>query len=152
MRIHSILLALAILGSGLVAGVFLAFSTFVMRAIDQTPPVQAVQTMQNINVTVFTPLFMIPLFGTVLLGAYLGFAIGGRWVWLGALIYALGVVGVTMVCNVPLNNEMARISLSDPEIAVRWSAFYRPWMMWNHVRCLASAVACLCFVMALVVR
>src|SRR5258705_6992637 len=40
------------LGAGLVAGVFFAFSSFVMAALARLPPAQAIAAMQSINVTV----------------------------------------------------------------------------------------------------
>ena len=37
------------LGCGLVAGVFFAFSTFVMKALGKLPPAQGVAAMQSIT-------------------------------------------------------------------------------------------------------
>ncbi len=42
----------AVLGSGLVAGIFFAFSTFVMRALGQLPQDQGIAAMKSINITV----------------------------------------------------------------------------------------------------
>ncbi|MGG6293630.1 hypothetical protein ACQ4M4_04325 [Leptolyngbya sp. AN02str] len=46
------------LGCGLIAGIFFAFSTFVMNALAQQPPAQGIATMQSINITVINPWFM----------------------------------------------------------------------------------------------
>ncbi len=43
------------LGSALVAGVFFAFSTFVMKALGRLQPEQGIAAMQSINVTVLNP-------------------------------------------------------------------------------------------------
>lgn len=159
MRTESLFLTLAILGSGLVAGVFLAFSTFVLRALNQLPPAQAVQAMQNINVTVITPLFMIALFGTGLLCACLGYGIyrgtiglGSQPVAFGIVFYLVGAIAVTLFCNVPLNNELANVSAGETNIAQSWQGFYGPWLFWNHVRTVASILACLSFVRAIAVQ
>ena len=40
---------IAALGSGLVAGIFFAFSNFVMKALARVPPAQGVAAMQSIN-------------------------------------------------------------------------------------------------------
>ncbi|WP_010496926.1 hypothetical protein [Paenibacillus elgii] len=45
------------LGSGLIAGLFFAFSTFVMSALARLPAEQGIAAMQSINVTVLNPLF-----------------------------------------------------------------------------------------------
>ena len=57
----------AVLG-GLTAGVFLAFSTFVVQGLDRNPAPVAIRAMQGINVTAPHPLFMLPLFGGPLVG------------------------------------------------------------------------------------
>ena len=52
------------LGSGLVAGVFYAFSTFVMKGLARLPSAQGIDAMQSINITVINPRFMGAFFGT----------------------------------------------------------------------------------------
>jgi uncharacterized membrane protein len=44
------------LGCGLVAGVFFAFSSFVMPALKRLPPAQGIAAMQSINKLAVTPL------------------------------------------------------------------------------------------------
>ena len=43
------------LGCGLIAGVFFAFSTFVMKALIRLPASQGIAVMQSINVVAVTP-------------------------------------------------------------------------------------------------
>jgi hypothetical protein len=47
------LTVLAALGSGLVAGIFFAFSAFLMTALSRLPPLQGIAAMQSINVAVY---------------------------------------------------------------------------------------------------
>ena len=54
-----ILIFFAVLGSGLVAGIFFAFSSFVMRALGRLPYQQGSAAMKAINVTVINPLFFL---------------------------------------------------------------------------------------------
>jgi uncharacterized membrane protein len=56
--------ALLALGAGLVAGVFFAFSSFVMKALAQLPAEQGVAAMQRINVVVLNPAFLGVFVGT----------------------------------------------------------------------------------------
>jgi uncharacterized membrane protein len=51
---------LSVLGSGLVAGAFFAFSTFVMKALAALPAPQGVSAMQSINVVVLNRWFLAP--------------------------------------------------------------------------------------------
>ena len=52
------------LGCGVIAGVFFAFSTFVMCALARLPAAQGIAAMQSINVLAMTPPFMIAMFGS----------------------------------------------------------------------------------------
>ena len=55
------------IATGLSAGIFFAFSTFVMKALAQQPPAQGIATMQSINITVINPWFMTVFFGPSIL-------------------------------------------------------------------------------------
>ena len=55
---------LAALGCATMAGVFFAFSAFVMKALARLPAAQGGAAMQAINVAAVTPTFMVALFGT----------------------------------------------------------------------------------------
>jgi len=65
--IDGLLLALTFvsaLGCGLVAGVFFAFSAFVMKALSRLPPALGIAAMQSINVAVINPWFLAAFLGT----------------------------------------------------------------------------------------
>jgi uncharacterized membrane protein len=55
---------ISILGCVLIAGVFFAFSNFVMNALARIQPTQGIVAMQSINITVINPLFMTAFLGT----------------------------------------------------------------------------------------
>ena len=59
----SILISAA-LGSGMMAGLFCAFSNFVMRALSRLPPTRAISAMQSINEVIVRPAFLIVFLGT----------------------------------------------------------------------------------------
>src|SRR5918996_3411092 len=52
------------LGCGLVAGIFYAFSTFVMKALARVPAASGIAAMQSINIVVINAWFMAVFFGT----------------------------------------------------------------------------------------
>ncbi|HTF63939.1 MAG TPA: hypothetical protein VK638_14740, partial [Edaphobacter sp.] len=58
--------------SGIVAGIFFAFSSFVMAALARIPPAQGAAAMNSINVTVINPGFMSVFMGTALLSLLIG--------------------------------------------------------------------------------
>ena len=152
-----VLLIATILGTGLAAGVFFAFSGFVTGGLDRLPPADAARAMREINVTAVRPPLMLALFGTALLAVALlvlaltGSLGGGAW-WAvaAAVIYLVGAIGVTAGANVPRNNRLAAPPAADaPTLAAAWAAFRPGWQAWNHVRAAACSVACIGFVLAL---
>lgn len=105
----------AALGCGLIAGVFFAFSTFVMKALAQQPPSQGIAAMQSINITVINPWFMTAFLGTGVACIVLIVSLllkwqqpGAAYLLVGSLLYLIGTFGVTIVCNVPLNDALWR--------------------------------------------
>ena len=117
-RLVSALLWVAAVGCGVIAGLYFAFSTFIITAFDRAGPVPGTVAMNSINVTILHSLFM-PLFWVTtavsLVLAVIGIAHwrepGAPMVAVAGLIYFLGMFGATMFFNVPLNNALA---VSDP--------------------------------------
>ena len=73
-RLIFVLTFLSILGTGLVAGIFFAFSVFVMRALGRLPPTSGITAMRSINVAVLNPVFFAAFFGTAVLSLALAVA------------------------------------------------------------------------------
>jgi uncharacterized membrane protein len=146
---------IAALGSGVVAGVFFAFSSFVMPGLARLPAAGGIAAMNSINVTAVTPLFMTALFGTGLVclilavGAVIGWnQPGSFWLLAGAVIYLVGNLIVTMVFNVPLNDALAAVDPASSNGATVWTTYLRDWVMWNHVRTVTAIAALGCFIFA----
>ncbi|MBZ9966789.1 DUF1772 domain-containing protein [Mesorhizobium sp. BR1-1-2] len=142
------LIFIAAIGSGVVGGVFFAFSNFVMPAMARLPASGGIAAMNSINVTVITPLFMTALFGTGLIclvliaGAIIGWhQPGSVWLLAGAIIYLVGNPIVTMVFNVPLNDALAAVDPASSNGAAVWTTYLRDWVMWNHVRTVTAIAA-----------
>ncbi|MBI4782900.1 MAG: DUF1772 domain-containing protein [Oscillatoriophycideae cyanobacterium NC_groundwater_1537_Pr4_S-0.65um_50_18] len=138
----------AVIGCGLVAGVFFAFSTFVMKALAQQPPAQGIATMQSINITVINPWFMTAFLGTGAACLFLAVASGLKWhqpgaayLIVGSLLYLVGTVLVTIALNVPLNDALAIVKPDSPEGANLWATYLVNWTFWNHVRTVAAVAA-----------
>jgi uncharacterized membrane protein len=136
------------LGCGLIAGVFFAFSTFVMKALVRLPAPQGIAVMQSINVVAVTPLFMTALFGTAAACLMLAVLTGlpgqhpaAGYVIAGSLSYLVGTVAVTIVFNVPQNERLAAVNPASAEGARLWTDYVRSWTAWNHVRTIAALIA-----------
>jgi uncharacterized membrane protein len=151
-----ILTFLAALGSGLVAGIFFAFSNFVMDALGRLPPAHGLAAMQSINETVINPVFFAAFLGTAAVCAILAIMALLRWdepgavyVLAGSLLYFFGCFGVTMVFNVPLNDAIAVAKPETADGARLWADYLSAWTNWNHVRTVASLAASAAFIAAL---
>lgn len=136
------------LACGLSAGTFFAFSTFVMPALARIPAPQGIAAMQSINIAAITPSFMTALFGTgvacvILTGSVLMTwpGPGAGYVLLGSLLYVVGTIMVTIVCNVPLNDALAATDATSPAGAALWASYLARWTSWNHVRTAAALAA-----------
>ncbi|OLT06455.1 hypothetical protein BJF90_16885 [Pseudonocardia sp. CNS-004] len=138
---------LGVVGSGLMAGVFFAFSTAVMPGLRRLRPSAGAEAMQHVNVVIQNPLFLLVFMGTglicllVAIGALVSGAAGAVWLVIGALLYVVGSVGLTMGVNVPMNNRLdAANPITDTGAAI-WADYLTRWTAWNHVRALACTAA-----------
>ncbi len=151
-----IVCASSAVGFGLVAGIFLAFSDFVMRSLRDTETPAGVAAMQSINRMVYHSLFYYLLWGMLALAigqagyaaAYVcGPALGVALT--GSASYVLGVAVVSFAFNVPMNHRLDAMDARRPEVAAYWSDRYLPrWTGWNHVRTATSLAACVCSLVA----
>ena len=143
-----LLVSLALVGAGLMAGVYFAFSAFIMRAFDRLGPSRATQAMNAINVDILRSAFMPLFFGSTLIHAALvGIALldadlaGRGWLIAIGLVYVLGMFLCTALFNVPLNNRLAAAE-SDCTDAT-WRHYLVYWTRWNHLRAACSLLATL---------
>ena len=147
---------ISVIACGLVSGIFLTFSDFVMRSLDEARTASGIEVMQVINREVFRSVFMVLLLGMSALSPFLiGYAyfriagLAAAWIIAGGTIYLAGVFAVTLVFNVPMNNHLDAKEYSGIEAATYWSNTYMPhWTFWNHVRSLAAAGSAICFLAA----
>jgi len=152
-RIATIITAVA---SGVVAGIWFAFSTFVMQGLHKAGPTHGILTMQAINKTVLRAPSVIAMFGTAALCLWLGIWAVRSWgdssaayVLGGAVLYIVGTVLVTGGGNEPLNHKVEKIHVHAADAAHRWNDFYAKWLAWNHVRLVATVAATALFAVAL---
>ncbi|BAZ68053.1 MAG: DUF1772 domain-containing protein [Pelatocladus maniniholoensis HA4357-MV3] len=156
---HPLIFALklfAAIGCGLIAGVFFAFSTFVMAGLARLQPAQGITAMQSINITAINPLFMLALFGTAVACLFLTVSSLLKWhqpgavyLLIGSLLYLIGTIGVTIAFNVPLNDALVNVKPDSTEGANLWASYLTNWTTWNHVRTIAALAAATLFTLSL---
>lgn len=139
---HHVAIVLLVIGSGLVAGVFFAFSSVVMPALARLRAAEGSAAMRAMNATVLEGFFPALLLGIAVLAIVLSILAFDGWILAGTIAYAAGTVLVTAACNVPRNRALAAARID-------WCRFLVGWALWNHVRTVASVIALGCFAMTL---
>ncbi|MBO0947037.1 anthrone oxygenase family protein [Fibrella forsythiae] len=152
---QTIVLACAALTCALVAGLLFAYACSVNPGLNRLPDTAYVLAMQSINRKIQNPLFFSTFLGTALLlpvAAYMHYQppLTPRF-WLltaAAATYLVGVIGITVGGNVPLNEALDAFSVDSAtaqQIAESRNSFETPWNTLHTIRTVA-AVASLLFV------
>ena len=135
----NLIIVAAITGAGLVTGLLFAFSNFVIRALADLPNDKGMYAMQRINETIMNPVFLVLFLGTPILctliaiNSTLHFDESGALLKLvGALAYLVGPFGITLIFNVPLNNQLATAKSAVADEV--WPIYQIQWQRWNHIR------------------
>jgi uncharacterized membrane protein len=138
----------AALGCGLGAGVFYAFSTYVMPALGRLPAAQGIAAMQSINRVAPKP-FMQTQAGAAVIALAAAVAVLFDWdasygwyVLAAAALYWLSVIVLTATYHVPRNNELDRVDAGAAASEALWHRFLDEWTRWNHARALVPLLAC----------
>lgn len=156
---RDVVLVLATVSMGLMAGVFFSYAVAVMPGLARTTDKTFVGAFQAMDRAIINPLFLIVFVGalavTVIAAAV---HLGGEsrsavpWILAAAVLY-LVVFVITVRVNVPLNDAIK--AAGDPEqidaAAVREQFSESTWVRWNVVRTALTTAALACLGVALAV-
>ena len=160
--LRSGVLIVAILTTGLTAGVYTDWSNTVMPGLGGLDDRTFVLAYRALDAAIYNPLFL----GLQFTGAFVFIALAVvlhlRRPWRSALIwlvvallcYLVSMV-VTFAVNVPLNEELAMLPRprGDAEFtAARAVLQEASWTAWNTVRAIASTIAFGCLAWSLVIH
>lgn len=153
------LLWFAMFSAGIMAGIYFAFSIFVMRALAELEHPAGMLAMRAIDRVIqrsaFLPLFLASSLACLLLvaeGLLQADVPGAFPMAAGGAIYVAGMLLVTMFGNVPLNNALEAADPATPEGTAVWTRYLARWTAWNHVRTAACLASLALFVAAIAVR
>ena len=148
--------------TALIAGLMYAYSCSVNPGLGRLPDSEYIRAMQSINRAILNPLFFISFIGTLLLlplSTWLHYRAGlsnaFMLMLIATLVYVIGVFGVTMFGNVPLNDAMDKFNVSSANvdsIAKQRIDFEIPWNRLHTIRTLASMVSLVLVIIACVTR
>ena len=153
------LLWIAVILVGVMAGVYYTFSAFVMRSLQALDEPCGMLAMQSINRIIVKSSFLPAFFAStlacavlvVLAGLDMG-APGAMETLFGGAVYVVGMFGVTVAGNVPLNNKLEAADATSPEGSAMWAHYLSRWTLWNHVRTLACTVSFVLLILAIAQR
>lgn len=143
----SILTTTSTVSTGLMAGVYLAFSTGVMGGLRQRPDSEGIATMNAINDVIQNPLFLSLFVGSAASCTALAVTAGlsdepRPWLRIGsAAVFVVGSFVVTIALNVPLNDKLAAVDAASAHGVEVWHEYLARWTSLNHLRTAASTLA-----------
>ena len=149
---------ITVLFSGLVAGLLFSYSCSVNLGLHHLTDIEYIKTMQAINVEIQNIYFFIVFMGLLLLlpaSTWLSCSANKKATFylmlIATLLYFIGVFGVTMFGNVPLNNLLAKINLantSEETLSTFRNHFESNWTQYHLIRTSASIVSFLLTILA----
>jgi uncharacterized membrane protein len=118
---HVILLLIATANSALVAGLFYSWSCGITQGLGKLGDEEYIKAMQSINKAIQRPWFFMSFMGTLVLLPLAAWAYNGHgqpaifnYLVAASVLYAVGVFGITVVGNVPLNNMLENYTDLSP--------------------------------------
>lgn len=145
-----ILLGITAVSTALIGGLFYAYSCSVNPGLGRLPDSGYLLAMQSINRAILNPVFFATFLGSLVLlpvctWAYFSYNVSpGSWCLLGAtFVYSVGVFGVTMGGNVPLNNALDKADVTAAgaaELARHRAAFEQRWNRLHTLRTVAAVL------------
>ena len=158
MTTTNIILTITATTTALIAGLLYAYSCSVNIGLGRLVDAEYISAMQSINKAIQNPLFFISFMGTLLLlplCTYLHYnqPLSNRF-WLllmSTAVYIIGVIGVTALGNIPLNNALDQFNLSTASaeaIANQRAQFEGAWNRFHTVRTIASIISLVLVIIA----
>ena len=150
MSIQPTILAAAILLTGIVAGIFFAWSNAVMPGIGKLDDLEFLQAFKSMNRVILNKAFL-SVFGGAMIAVFLvpvsHFALVPKalfWFYVSiSVLYAVGVLGVTVNGNIPLNEllDTAHLdAMSTHEIEILRERVESKWNSYHLMRTACAAI------------
>lgn len=139
--------------TALIAGLFYAYSCSVVLGLGKLSDAEYLRSMQHINREILNPVFFISFMGTAVLLPVTSFLFRGQnpafiFLLLASIVYLIGVFGVTIFGNVPLNDILDQFNSDGSTLeAIKHMRgnFENRWNFFNNIRTVFSVIS-LCLV------
>lgn len=160
MKTETIILASAILLTGLMAGIFFTWSNAVKPGLGKLSDIEYLRALQSMNRVILNNAFKLIFLGaiiTVALVPVFYFNLYPKnifWLFiLTLIIYWVGVFGVTISGNIPLNEILDKTnleSISLEEIKALRTRIEVKWNNFNFIRSISSAITFLLLILSFI--
>lgn len=145
----------SIILTGLCAGLFYAWSVSVIPGTQRIDDLSYLKSMQSINREILNPAFFLVFFGSLIAlvcTTYFTYSVSTKgfvFLLIATLTYLIGTIGVTGMGNVPLNNELEALNLT--ELSTKDMAQFRQHYesRWNKLHTYRMLFSVLSFIMTL---
>lgn len=159
MSTHQLLYGTSILLTGLLAGLFFGFQCSIINGLGALGNREYLLSFQSINRVILNPIFLLSFMGPVIvlpITCYINYKIGGSdlfpYLLASTIIYLVAVFGITIACNVPLNDILDGFNIqsaTDTQLQDMRLKFEANWNKWHLVRTIASIISFLTLIVPL---
>jgi uncharacterized membrane protein len=160
MTIYATVQVIAVMLAGLAAGLFYSFDCSIVSGLGKLPDAQYLSAFQSINRVILNPFFFMSFIGSLLIlpiAAWLTYKTGNTgsfyFMLAAAMIYAVGVFGITVGGNVPLNDELDKFDIANASVDALQQMrlkFEEKWNFLQHIRTYAAILAFTAAVISLI--
>jgi uncharacterized membrane protein len=162
MALYSTIQVTAVVLAGLAAGFFYSFDCSIVNALGKLPDNQYLAAFQSINRVILNPYFFMSFMGSLILlpiATWMTYKTGNSssfyFMLAAAILYVVGVFGVTIGGNVPLNDMLDKFDIANASAEVLQGMrlkFEEKWNFLQHIRTYAAILAFIAAVISLIKR
>lgn len=152
----------AVILVGLAAGLFYSWDCAIVNGLGNLPDEQYLSAFQSINRVILNPYFFMSFMGSLIVlpvAAWMTYKTGNTsafyFMLAAAILYVIGVFGVTIGGNVPLNDMVDKFDIhnaSSEAIKAMRIKFEANWNYLQHIRTFAAILAFIAAVISLIKR
>lgn len=149
-----------VLITGLIAGLFYGYSCSVNGCLGNLSDEKYLEAFQSINRVIQNPVFFLSFMGSAILlpivtvytyrsGSHIAF----QYLLAASIIYFIGVMGITIAANIPLNEQLDKFSLrtaTAQEISAFRDSFENRWNSFHTIRTIASIITFVISILAII--
>ena len=159
MTLSTIIQVAAVILVGLAAGLFYSYDCSIVNGLGNLNDKEYISAFQSINRAILNPYFFMSFLGCLVLLPLAAWHVYKAhdtvpffYMLVAAILYIVGVFGVTIAGNVPLNDMLDKFEISNASaeaLQILREKFEAKWNMLHHIRTYAAILAFIAAVISL---